>query len=114
MPTAHPPAYLVEILVPTSTETLETDLHANLGVAVERVFSHFSARGVSLSVEVSYAADSELEGMAFFDKELRLVACLTVYRLDRDHDEVANPQVSQALALPEPARSVALNKLFAC
>lgn len=112
MPTTHPPAYLVEILAPVSTETLETDLHADLGVAIDRIYSHFAGAGRPVGVESSYTEDGELEGIAFFDQAQQLVACMTVYRLDRDCDEVATPGIVQALALAEPARTAALGALF--
>lgn len=112
MPTTHPPAYLVEFLAPVSTETLETDLHADLGVAIDRVYTHFAGGATPVVLEPSYTEDGELEGIAFFDRKLHLVACLTVYRLDRDCDEVATPGIVHALALPEPARTEALNALF--
>ena len=113
MQPTHPPAFLVELFPLTKSDTLEADLHADLGVAVERVYLHLKQAAVKAEVEPSYTDDGELEGMAFFDQNAELLACLTVYRLDRDCDQVKTPEIQAALRLAEPERTKVLNLIFA-
>lgn len=112
MPPVYPPAYLVEFFTPVEDDSLDSDLHADLGVAIERVYARFAKAGQRVTVESSYS-DAELEGMAFFDATHELVACLTVYRLDRDKDRVTVAGIADAVTLPEPHRTQALNTLLA-
>lgn len=107
-----PPCYLVELLNPHNSVTVESDICANFAVAVQRVFDHLKKERASARVEVSYDKAGEVEGMAFFNGVNDIISCITVFHLERDTDVASNKGLLDALELNEPNRTKALNEIF--
>lgn len=93
-------------------DALFSDVFLKLGPAVEYVYKHIKDLALAAaSVEAAYDLDHELEGIAFFGAKKELVACITVYRLDRDTAEPIHPAITSACRLTGQDLENALNKL---
>lgn len=106
------PCYLVELLNPQTCVTVDSDVCADLAVAVQRVYEHLKRESASARVEISYDKDGLVEGIGFFNNVNDLISCITVFHLARDSDVANLEGLLQALSSSEPARTQALNTLF--
>jgi hypothetical protein len=89
-----PPIYLVELLNPLSGELDDADVYARLDTAVEKAYVHCLNQAVH--VDVSADESSLIEGVAFFDAQGELLACVTAYQMDRDNEVPTIAEVALA------------------
>lgn len=108
-----PDVFLVELLDAVSGELLEADVCARLESAIERVYWHLAEYKDSLvSVDVSYDDENALEGVAFFTESQEMLACISVYRLDRDTQEPEVAEIADACNANPADLQTSLNRIF--
>lgn len=107
------PSYLLELLDPPTGELVHVDLFLDMSRAVEAAYTHVVNTKASVEdVDVSIDKDEELEGIGFFDKSRNLIACVTVYRLERDTEVASNPDIQKACSASIYDLQASLKKLF--
>lgn len=105
MTTPIPPVYLVT-LTDLETNLPSSDVSLSLEEAVQQVYFHLmDYYESSLTFDVS-VVDSELRGIGFMSEQGDMLACISVYRLDRD-DTPIEPFILEAL----PANTTSKSKL---
>lgn len=111
-PSVFPDVLLVELMNPETGEIVDTDVTAKLELAVEKVYQHTHQISALVGdVDVSYD-DEELEGLAFFNDEQEMLACITVYRLERDTGSAQLPALSEACCADKADLKQRLTTLF--
>ncbi len=106
--------YLVELMYSDNGEVAEADVCAHLDVALDKAYLHLQTLEMleDPRAEVSFDEDGELEGVGFFDAHENMLACVTVYHLDRDNEQASEPAIAQACAGPRDRLQDALNALL--
>lgn len=112
-PTRFPAVYLVELMNPHSGELDEADVFSKLDLAVERVSQHLGEHEVTpAELDASCDEDNELEGIAFLDERGELLACVSVYHLERETAEATHEPIALACRGPHQELQAKLTHIF--
>lgn len=108
-----PEVFLVETFDTCSGVAQECDVYAKLELAVEAVYEELvQPPGCEVRVEVSLDEDGELEGVGFFDRGYAMLACITVYRLERENDSAVRGNIADACRGPVADLEAGLARIF--
>ena len=108
-----PEVFLVETFAADPSDVDECDVYARLELAVEAVHEWLAQTpGRKVRVEVSVDEEGELEGVGFFDDSYTMLACVTVYRLERESGSAVNRNISQACRGPASQLETKLKEIF--
>lgn len=112
--TQHFPAvYLVELMDPYTGELQEADVCAKLELAVEKAHVHLKEyKDSPVEVDVSFDDDDLVEGLGFFNEDKEMLACITVYHLDRDTGTAQVAGIAEACRGDKTAMQRQLNRIF--
>ncbi len=106
--------YLVELMYSDTGDVAEADVCAHLDVALDKAYLHLQTLDAieGPRAEVSFDDEGELEGVGFFDADENMLACVTVYHLDRDNEQASVAAIAAACAGPRDGLQDALNALL--
>lgn len=108
-----PEVFLVETFATDSADADECDVYARLELAVEAVHEWLAQTpGRKVRVEVSVDEEGELEGVGFFDDSYAMLACVTVYRLERESGSAVSRDISHACRGPASQLEARLADIF--
>jgi hypothetical protein len=111
-PSRFPVVYLVELFCHKTLVTEDTDVCAKLELAVQRADDHVRNVNQDVHVEVSFDDDGVIEGVGVFNDNGAMLACVSVYHLDRDTGEASNSAIADACRSDPLQLQAALNRIF--
>jgi len=93
------PIFLLELMSLQHGDVVTADVCAHLDCAVEKAIHHVKALSLGEPLHSHVTTDGEIfEGMSLFDSRGNMLACVTSYHLDRDHERAQCPVVRNACA----------------
>ena len=114
LPAQFPPVYLLDLLRTPDGDIEESDVFSKLELAIEQALTHLKTGGLNVDalVEVSFDDADNVEGVGFFNAEDELLACITVYHLDRETGCAADSALHEACKGDKFALQAALNRML--
>ncbi|KWU17787.1 hypothetical protein [Burkholderia cenocepacia] len=114
LPAQFPPVYLLDLLRTPDGDIEESDVFGKLELAIEQALSHLKSAGLAADtlIEVSFDDADNVEGIGFFNAEDQMLACVTVYHLDRETEGAADPALREACAGDKSLLQAELNRML--
>lgn len=97
---------------PVAPVVEDSDVCAKLELAIEQAYQHVRNLNLKAHLEVSFDEDNLIEGVGVFDADENLLACITVYHLDRDCEEASLSSIRDACRGEPRSMQAELNRIF--
>jgi hypothetical protein len=114
LPAQFPPVYLLDLLRTPDGDIEESDVFGKLELAIEQALTYLKTQSLNVDalIEVSFDDADNVEGIGFFNADDQMLACITVYHLDRETGRAADSALREACQGDKFALQAELNRML--